>query len=277
MKEIIIDTVLDGLKLFPFLFLAFLVIEFFEHKFNKKTKKIISNSKKYGPFLGSFFGLFPSCGFSVLATNLYVTKIISLGTLISIYLTTSDEMLPILIASKISYVTILKILGIKFIVGIIFGIIIDLLYRKKSDNDVSYEICDHEHCHCEKNNVFVSALIHSLKTIAFVLIITFIVNYLFAKVEINSLSKIFLKNNVLSLFFSSLIGLIPSCGASVMLSELYIKGIINFATMISGLLTGSGVAILVLFKTHKNIKEKISIVSLVYLIGVIVGLVLWFI
>ncbi|MCI5733819.1 MAG: arsenic efflux protein, partial [Tenericutes bacterium] len=175
MLDIIKDTLIDGIKLLPFLFIAFLIIELVEHKLSNKTQKIITKSNKYGPVLGSLFGAFPQCGFSVLATNLYVTRIISLGTLIAIYLSTSDEMLPILITNKVSFKLILIILLIKIIIGIIFGYIIDFFWKKKETKDFS--ICDDDHCHCEKG-IFKSSLIHTLKISSYILITTFLLNTL---------------------------------------------------------------------------------------------------
>ena len=140
--HIIEHTVLDTINLIPFLFIAFLIIEYVEHKLSNKSKKIISKSGKFGPILGSLLGLIPQCGFSVIATNLYVTKIISLGTLIAIYLSTSDEMLPILISQKAPFKIIISILCIKFIVGLIFGFIIDFIYRKNKKEKIKYDICE---------------------------------------------------------------------------------------------------------------------------------------
>ena len=131
MKEILIDTILDSIKLIPFLLLAFLIIELIEHKLNNKTEKIITKSKKIGPIIGSILGAIPQCGFSVMATNLYITRIITLGTLISIYLSTSDEMLIIMISEKVPIILIIKILIIKIFFGILYGIIIDIILSKK--------------------------------------------------------------------------------------------------------------------------------------------------
>ena len=127
MIDIIKDTLIDGLKLIPFLFIAFLIIEFIEHKLDNKSKTIISKSGKVGPLVGGILGLFPQCGFSVMATNLYITRIITLGTLISIYLSTSDEMLPLLISHNTDISIIIKILAIKLLVGVICGFIIDFI------------------------------------------------------------------------------------------------------------------------------------------------------
>ena len=150
MFEVIKDTIIDTLKLIPFLWLTFYLIEVIEHKYQKKSQKMIKKSGKYGPILGGILGCFPQCGFSVMATNLYITKIISLGTLISIYLSTSDEMLPILLSEKSDIKTILSIIGVKVVIGIIAGIIIDLIFKKRKEHSIQ-EICEHEHCHCEKS------------------------------------------------------------------------------------------------------------------------------
>ena len=268
MKEIIIDTLLDVLKLIPFLFIAFLIIELIEHKLSNKSTNIIKKSGKFSVIIGSILGIFPQCGFSVIATNLYATRIISLGTLIAIYLSTSDEMLPILISNNVSINLILKILSIKIIIGIICGFIIDLLYRKKEDN-IDYHICQEEHCHCE-DNLIISSIKHTFNIVLFILIINFILNIGFYYLG----DKIILKDNFFAPFITSLIGLIPNCGASVMITSLYLNNVITFNSLISGLLTGSGVAILVLFRTNKNIKENILVLSLIYIIGVLSGIII---
>lgn len=268
-------TFLDSIKLLPFLFIAFLIIELIEHKLSDKTKKVISKSGKFGPILGSLLGLIPQCGFSVLATNLYITRIVSLGTLISIYLSTSDEMLVILLSKNASISTIIPLLAVKFFVGMISGFIIDFILRNKKKKSETYSICEDEHCGCEhEENLFKSSFIHTIKTFIFIFIVTFIITLLFELFGEEHLSKILLKDTLLSPFITSLIGLIPNCASSVILTELYLSGAINFASIISGLLTGSGVAILVLFKTNKNLKENFSILGLVYFIGVLTGIII---
>ena len=278
MFDIVLDTLLDALKLLPFLFLAFLLIEFIEHKLSKKSKKIIEKSGYLGPLLGGTLGLVPQCGFSVLATNLYITRIISLGTLISIYLSTSDEMLPILIMEKASFSVIFKILLIKFIIGISAGFIIDFILRKskrkQKKKKEDYSICHDEHCHCDEEGIFLAALTHTLKTLFFIIIVSFVLNIIMTYLGEDYISKIFMKDNILSPFLASLIGLIPNCSASIILTELYVGGAISFASVISGLLTGSGVALLVLFKSNKNLKENLTILALIYLIGSFSGILI---
>jgi len=276
MKDIILDTILDTLKLIPFLFIAFLIIEIIEHKLTNKTKEIITKGKKYGPIIGSLLGVIPQCGFSVMATNLYTTRIITLGTLISIYLSTSDEMLPILISQKVEITTIIKILLIKILFGFIYGIIIDFIISRKRKKVIkeNYDICKNDECHCHEKGIFISTLKHTFNITLYLLITILIINILFTYLGEDLLSKIFLKNTLFGPFITSLIGLIPTCGSSVILTELYLNNAISFSSLISGLLTGSGTAILVLFKDNKNIKENIFIIVLLYFLGSISGLLI---
>ena len=271
MLDIILDTLVDSLKLLPFLFLTFLIIEYLEHKID--NQKIIKTSNKLGPLVGSLLGAFPQCGFSVSATNFYITRIITLGTLISVYLSTSDEMLPIMLAQKVPVGDIIKILLLKVLIGMFFGFIIDFFLRNKKKNIEIKELCEHEHCNCEKG-IFLSSLQHTLNIMIFILVITFILNLGFYYLGNEMLSKIFLKNNIFSSFISSLVGLIPNCSASIMITELYLKNTITFGATMAGLLTGSGVGILVLFKNNKNLKENFSILLLIYGIGVASGIII---
>ena len=270
MKEIIIDTLIDSLKLIPFLLITFILIELIEHKIN--NKKIITSSSKLGPLWGSLLGIFPQCGFGVAITNLYVTRIVTLGTLISVYLSTSDEMLPIMLSNKVEISIIIKILLIKIFIGMFSGFIIDLMLRKKEKIEIK-KLCEHEHCHCERS-IFLSSLKHTLNITIFIIIISFLLNLGFAYLGKETIEKLFLKNNIFSPFISGLIGLIPNCGASIAITELYLNNTISFGSTITGLLTGSGVAILILFKTNKNIKENFKILFTIYGIGVLSGIVI---
>ena len=254
MQEILIDilkdTTIDSIKLLPFLFITYLIMEYIEHKTSSQVKRVIQKSGKLGPLLGGIVGIIPQCGFSVSATNLYSARVITLGTLISVYLTTSDEMLPILISETMPISTILTILGIKLLIGIIAGFIIDFVARKlhkeKGETKIE-EICEHEHCHCEKN-IVLSALKHTLNIFLFIFFITLIIN--------------------------GIIGLIPNCASSVVLTELFVENVISMPILISGLCVNAGVGLLVLFKTNENKKENLKIAGLLYVIGVVSGLIL---
>lgn len=274
MKEVILDTIVDSLKLIPFLLVAFLIIELLEHKLNNKTKNILTKSKKIGPIIGSLLGVIPQCGFSVMATNLYITRIITLGTLISIYLSTSDEMLIIMISEKVEISLILKILLIKIFFGIVYGLIIDkIINKKKKDKETNYELCDEEHCDCN-HSILLSAIKHTLHITLFIFIITLIINTIFTLLGDNYLSKILLNNSILSPFITSLIGLIPNCAASVILTELYLNSTISLGALIGGLLTSSGSSLLVLIKNNKNQKENLSIILLLCALGVLSGIII---
>ena len=272
MLDIILETLLDAIKILPFLFVAFLLIELIEHKLSKKSLKIIEKSGKLGPLLGGMLGCFPQCGFSVLATNLYITRIISLGTLISIYLSTSDEMLPILISNKVDIKIILNILLTKVLIGITVGFVIDFLLRKKEKLDI-HELCEEEHCHCERG-LIKSSIIHTLHTIFFIILVSFILNIVMHFGGKDFLSNLFNENNIFTPFIASLIGIIPNCAASVVITELYLNRILSFSGVIAGLLTGSGVALLVLFRSNKNLKENIKILLIVYLAGSLSGVLI---
>ena len=269
MLEVIQDTLLDTIKLLPFLFVAFLIIEFIEHKLSNKQENIISKSGKLGPIVGALLGAVPQCGFSVLATNLYVTRIISLGSLISIYLSTSDELIPLMISHNAPLTKILSIVSIKVVIGIISGFLIDLFIRKTTKSD--FVLCEDEDCDCD-HSIIKSSLIHTLKIAFFILIITFLINVLFHFVDLSFLESALKNNKILTPFIASLIGLIPNCASSVMISELYLNNLISLGTTLSGLLTGSGVAIMVLVRKNKNISENLFIIGLIYIIGVIWGL-----
>lgn len=274
MLEIIYETIVDSLKLLPFLFVAFLLMEYFEHKMKNNNKKIIEKAGKLGPLFGAILGAFPQCGFSVAATNLYATRIISLGTLISIYLSTSDEMLPILLSEQAPISFIIQVILIKVIVGMCFGFLIDLFIRKEEKIEV-HDFCHEEHCDCE-HGILRSSFKHTLDIFIFILVISFLLNLGFSYLGEETLSKIFMKQSILGPFLSSLIGLIPNCGASVVITKLYLSNTISFSSLISGLLTGSGVAILVLFKVNKDKKENLKILSMIYLIGVGIGILFHF-
>ncbi|MEG0826122.1 MAG: putative manganese transporter [Bacilli bacterium] len=274
MIEIIKDTLLDSLKLIPFLFLAFLLMEYIEHKLDNKNKKIFIKSGKYGPFIGSILGAFPQCGFSAAATNLYAARIISIGTLISIYLSTSDEMLPIFLSKGVNINICLKIIAIKIMIGMIFGFVIDYILRNKkcSKNDI-HDFCNDEKCDCN-HGIFKSSIKHTINILLFITIISFFLNMSLFYLGEENIAKIFMKNSIFGPFIASLIGLIPNCAASVVITELYLSNAITFGSTMAGLLTGSGISLLLLFKTNKHLKENLGILFSVYGIGVISGIVI---
>ena len=289
MLEIIEETLIDAVKLLPFLFITYLIMEYIEHKMGHKTKSAIKKSGKWGPIIGSILGVFPQCGFSVSATNLYAGRVITLGTLIAVYLSTSDEMLPIFISEAVSPVIILKILGIKLIIGMIAGVILDLfvnlIIKNKNkkivqqneedseENEIGH-MCEEEHCHCNESGILKSAIHHTLSILVFIVLITFIINTVVHFVGEETIAGWILNKPVIGPVIASLIGLIPNCAASVIITNMYLENVISLGSMISGLLTGAGVGLAVLFKTNNKIKENIRIIILLYAIGVISGIMI---
>lgn len=278
MLEIFQDSIIDTLKLLPFLFITYLIMEYIEHKMNDKSKKTIKKAGKFGPIIGGIVGVIPQCGFSASATSLYATRVISLGTLIAVYLSTSDEMIPIFISESVPIYVILKIIGIKLVIGIIFGCLIDFCLNFKNKGKVEKQkiedMCEHDHCHCNQKGIVKSAVKHTFNITIYIFIVTLIIGFCVYFIGEDNILE-FIGNNVfLGPILVSLIGLIPNCAASVIITNLYLQNIINMPCLISGLLTGAGVGLIILFKSNKNLKENIAIVGLLYAIGVISGIIL---
>ena len=282
MLDVILDTLVDGVKLLPFLFLTYLAMEYIEHKTTAKTKNTIKKSGKLGPLVGGILGAFPQCGFSTAGSNLYAGRVITLGTLISIYLSTSDEMLPVFLSEKVPMSTILSMIAVKAVIGMVAGFIIDFVIRiRKSSQEQDFtskigHMCDHDHCHCDKS-IVKSALNHTLTIFAFILVISFLLNTAVFFVGEDSIAGIILDRPVLGSILSGIVGLIPNCAASVVITQLYVEGVISIGATMSGLLVGAGAGLIVLFKENRDIKENIKIVALLYAIGVACGIIIDFI
>ena len=276
MLEILEHTIEDSIKLIPFLFLTYLLMEYIEHKTKEKTKETIKKSGKFGPFFGAVLGIVPQCGFSVSATNLYAARVITLGTLIAVYLSTSDEMLPIFLSEGVAIDVILKILAIKLVIGMIAGFLIDFVLRLKNKDkqeEKIIDLCEKEHCHCE-HGIFKSALKHTVNIFIFIFIITLVINMAIHIIGEETIASFMLDRPILGPIISGAIGLIPNCASSVIITQMYLENIISVGTMIAGLLVGAGVGLAVLFRTNKGIKENIKITILLYAIGVISGIIL---
>ena len=279
MIDVLLDSLLDTLKILPYLLITFLILELVEHKINNKSKKLLNKNKKYGPVIGGVLGALPQCGFSTMAANLFSSRVITIGTLIACFLSTSDEMLPIMISEKVDILVILKIIGIKVLIGIIVGIIVDLVIKNKNVNNDEeiHNMCEDEHCSCDKNGIIISTIKHTIKIGLFILIANLIIGYIIYYVGEENLSNVLLNKNIFTYFVSSLIGLIPNCASSIIITELYLGNLITIGTLFAGLLTGAGIGILVLFRTNKKLKENLIVLSIIYLVGVISGIIIDFI
>lgn len=276
MLEVLEDTIIDSIKLIPFLFVTYLIMEFIEHKASEKTEELIRKSGKFGPVLGAFLGVVPQCGFSAVAANFYAAKIITRGTLIAIFLSTSDEMLPILISEGADIWTIVQILLIKVVIGMGLGLTIDLLQknnRKMHDANI-HQICEEEQCHCEEEGIVKSSIKHTIQIFAYILVISLILNIIIHFVGEERIANLIVNIPILGTLISALIGIIPNCASSIILTELYLEQIITVGQMIAGLLVNSGIGILVLFKVNKDYKDNFKILGILYLIGITSGFIL---
>ena len=272
MLDVIKDGLFDTLKILPYLLITFILLEFIEHKLSHKNKEMLSKNKKYGPFIGSVLGALPQCGFSSMASELFSSRVITIGTIVAVYLSTSDEMLPIMLSENVNILLLLKIIGFKVIIGMIIGVIIDLIIKTKEESNHIHDLCEEEHCKCEKDGIILSSIKHTLKIGLFILIANLLINIIIFKVGEDNISKILLNKNIFTYFLASLVGLIPNCASSVIMTELYLSKLITTGTLLSGLLTGSGIGILILFKTNKNLKENLLILSIIYFTGIIIGM-----
>lgn len=275
--DCILDALLDSAKILPFLFFAYLAMEYIEHKMGERAKREIERAGALGPVFGSVLGVIPQCGFSTVASNLFAGRIITVGTLLAVYLSTSDEMLPIFISESVPVVTMVKILGVKCLIAMVAGFLIDavlrLLTHGKKEEMMSGDLCEHEHCHCEKS-ILKSSLVHTVKIILFIFLISAILNILITIVGEDSLKQLIGNRPVITCFVAGLVGLIPNCAASVVITELFLEHMISVGAMFSGLLVGAGVGLLVLFRVNEHWKENVKIVALLYGIGVGAGLFL---
>ncbi len=278
MQDVILDTFIDGIKLLPFLFLTYLVMEYVEHKTSGKTGKMMQKSGKWGPVLGGALGIVPQCGFSTAASNLYAGGIITPGTLFAVFLSTSDEMLPIFISEQVPLSTIVRILAVKAAIGIAAGFLMDgVIRRKKGESGEKLKIdhlCEHQHCHCQEGNILKSAFNHTLQIFLFVLLITFFMNLLIGRIGEETLAAFVSGKLFLGPLLSGLVGLIPNCASSVVLTQLYLEGVLGAGSMLAGLLAGSGVGLLVLYKVNDNLQENIKITLALYMTGVLSGILI---
>jgi hypothetical protein len=286
--DILLDALIDSIKILPFLFVTYLLMEYLEHKTSDLTEAYVQKTEHFGPPLGGVFRIIPQCGFSAAASNLYAGRVITLGTLIAIYLSTSDEMIPLLISEHFPVGTMLKILGIKALIGIIAGFAIDFVVHahhrakgKALDDPMRIgELCEKEHCHCEDDEdgsflgIAKSAFVHTIHIFLFVLVLTLLLNGVIETIGEDKLSLLLKTNPVVSHILAGLVGLIPNCAPSVIITELYLDHMITLGTMMSGLLVGAGIGLMVLFRVNPERKANINIALLLFLIGTLSGLLI---
>ena len=276
--DIFIEAGADTLKLVPFLFLTYVLMEWLEHRTGSRTQAAIRRAGKAGPLLGGVIGVFPQCGFSAAASNLYSGGLITAGTLVAVFLSTSDEMLPIFISEAVPAGTILRILATKVVIGVICGFALDFLYHGILRRQIRYRnihtMCESEHCKCEEG-IFPSALRHTLQITVFLFLITILLEAVLEGLGEEALSGLLFDQPVIGELLAGLIGLIPNCASSVVITQLYLEQVIGTGPMMAGLLTNAGVGLLVLCRMNrKRVKQNLGIIAYVYLAGAAWGVLI---
>lgn len=274
LTDIFIDTGTDCLKMLPFLFVAFLILEALEHYSSEFTNKFLAKVGAAGPIFGALAGCVPQCGFSVMAANLFAGGVLSPGTLISVFIATSDEAILILMGNPGRGREIFFLLAVKVVIAVMAGYLTDMFWKSRPEHPKHLEDLCHD-CGCHNHHgIILPALNHTVKIVIYLFLFSAALNLLTETIGIEKLSAIFLGNTIFQPFIAALIGLIPNCAASVILTQLYLDGVISFASVIAGLCTGAGVGLIVLFKMNADKKENSKIIILLYLTAVISGVLL---
>lgn len=278
MTEIILDAVLDCVKILPFLFLSYLAVEYAEHKMTQKTKNWIYRAGKTGPVLGALIGIIPQCGFSAAAAGLFAGGILTPGTLIAVFLSTSDEMLPIMLSAGLPISVIAKVLAAKAITAMIIGVLVDLaaerVFGRTREIPETLEMCVHEHCHCSEHGIFRSALNHTAQITVFLFVISLVLGFGMEWLIEHEVTSALLAIPGLEEGMAALVGMVPNCAASVLITQLYISGFLGSGALFSGLLCGAGTGLLVLFRENQNRKESVILTVVLYGSGVLSGILL---
>ena len=277
MTEIIMDSVIDSIKLLPFLFLTYLFMEWLEHKTGSAARNRVRTAGKLGPVWGGLLGVIPQCGFSAAASSLFTGRVITVGTLIAVYLSTSDEMFPIMISNAVPAVTIIKILACKAVIGMLSGLVVEYVYThilKKQEKDMDiHEICEEERCNCE-HGLISSALSHTLHVFAYIFLISLALNIIIGLVGEETLAGLFTGTPVVGELIAALVGLIPNCASSVVITQLYLDHIIGAGAMMAGLLVNAGVGLLILFRLNHDRTQNLKIIGTLYGLGVFWGIMI---
>ncbi|MBO5576665.1 MAG: arsenic efflux protein [Ruminococcus sp.] len=273
--DVFLDASLDTLKTLPFLLAVYILIEYIEHKSADKLGRTLRKMGPFGSVGGALLGSIPQCGFSAAASNLYAGRLVTMGTLIAVYISTSDEAIPLMIQepdfAPMIWKLILVKIGIAMAAGILTDICIKLFIRKKEEEPFK-ELC--ADCDCEHHGILRSALHHTIHIIIFIFVINLLLGCVMEFAGEQTVEKLMMTNSWVQPLIAGVIGFIPNCGASVVLTKLYTEGVVSFGALIAGLSTGAGVGLLILFKTNKNIKQNFIIMGILYGAAVTSGLLI---
>lgn len=269
MREIIHEAFLDSYTILPILFITYLLFEYFErHNHLESVKKLLS-LKGLGPLIGAILGVFPQCGFSIAAAGLYVSNSISMGTMVAVFIATSDEAIPILMSYPNQIHTLLYLIVGKLILAFLAGLFIDMIYHPKKRIANIHDICEDEH----ENIVFV-ALKRTVKIFVFIFLINIILGVLISLVGEDHLSMLLMKDTFMQPFIAAVFGFIPNCAASIILTQLYIAESISFGSFTAGLITNAGLGMLVLLRSEQHRKDAMITGSYLLIVAFVCGLLL---
>ncbi|MFA4995583.1 MAG: putative manganese transporter [Patescibacteria group bacterium] len=293
MIEIFNDALIDTLKMVPLLFIIYVVIEFIEYKYSVKLKERVEKAGNAGPTIGALVGAVPQCGFSVISSALYTQRLLTIGTLLAVYLSTSDEAIPIILSEPGKAKVVLPLILTKIVLALFAGYVVDLFYRKSNKKVLNHidkfdrHECHHDHTVDETaccghelgekpkvKNLLIHPLIHTAKIFMFIFLVTLLINYIFFRVGDENIANFFLSQSIFQPVVAALIGLIPNCAASVAIAELYLKGAISYGSTIAGLSAGAGLGLLVLFKENKNLKNTLLILGLLLFFSIGAGILI---
>lgn len=274
-KDAFLDALTDSVKILPILFLTYLLIEYVEHHMSQRMEHLIRKAGRLGPLFGGALGVIPQCGLSGAAAEFYAARVVSVGTLFSIILATSDEMLPILLseANRVPLPKILLILGLKFVIGVAAGFAVDAVMSHHRRVEVSEGIGEFgaEHSEGHKHGILRGAVTHSVTIILIIFAVSALLNLAFGAVGEERIAAFFPDIPFVSEMIAALIGLIPNCSASVVLTELYVAGVIGAGPMMAGLLVNGGVALLILWRSNRPRTDSLRITVVLYAVSVLAG------
>lgn len=309
--DVLADSVIDTLKLIPFLLVTYLAMEALEHFASNKVKEAVEHAGAAGPVVGGLLGALPQCGFSAMAATLFSGRVVTAGTLVAVILSTSDEMIPVFVAHQEPASRMLAIIAIKVALGIVAGLLLDLvlrlLHRAGDGHAHIHELCEREHCHCEEADeagegegedergdhgdhhdhghphghshshhgvwgIVRSACVHTAQVTAFIFLISLLFGLIIEGFGVDSIRSMLANHPVRATFIAALVGLIPNCGASVAIAELFLDGTLATGPMLAGLLSSGGVGLLVLWRTNADARQNAYVTLLVYGVAVLAGL-----
>ncbi len=278
LPEVFLEPVAESIILIPFLFVIFVFIEIFENYFSERIENFSKYSARYGAVIGALLASIPQCGFSVIATMLYVKKFITLGTLIAVYLATSDEAIPVLLMYPDKFPVILPVIAIKVGIAILVGHSLDLIIKpelKKAPDkiEINETGCCHNKIQSHVQNLLIHPLKHTFNIFLFILLINCVLGYSLTMAS-GGIMALFTSNSYLQIIISSVVGLIPNCAISVLIVMLYIKSALSFGALISGLSTNAGLGLLILLKNNESIKDSLRIISILLVTSIITGSVI---